>query len=86
MHLFIYGDVIGVGFRYWAAGMARKIGVYGWVRNVDDGVEAVIEGEKVKVEKMIAVCHAGPPTGVVEKVEKKWENYSGEYEDFVIKG
>ncbi|OGG14826.1 hypothetical protein A2773_07030 [Candidatus Gottesmanbacteria bacterium RIFCSPHIGHO2_01_FULL_39_10] len=83
-HLYIYGDVIGVGFRYWTVGMARKIGVYGWVKNLDNCVEAIIEGEKEKVERMIQACHEGPPTGRVEKIEKTWENYTGEYKDFVI--
>ena len=42
----VRGRVQGVGFRYFAADAARREGVSGAVRNLDDGtVEAVAEGD-----------------------------------------
>jgi acylphosphatase len=39
------------------------------VRNLPDGrVEAVFEGEQAAIDRMIAWCHQGPPTAVVETV------------------
>ncbi|MFH0773114.1 MAG: acylphosphatase, partial [bacterium] len=34
VHVYIKGDVIGVGFRAWTKIQAKIIGVNGWVRNV----------------------------------------------------
>ena len=41
-HIFISGDVQGVGFRYFIRSKAKKHQVTGWVRNLAGGkVEAV---------------------------------------------
>ena len=82
-HVFISGLVQGVFFRSSTCGEAQKLGVKGFVRNLPDGrVEAVFEGEKEKVEKIVAWCRKGPPTAWVEKVEVIWEEYKGEFRDF----
>jgi len=45
-HVVVHGQVQGVGFRWWAAREADRLGVTGWVRNRPDGaVEALVEGE-----------------------------------------
>ncbi|HDD46355.1 MAG TPA: acylphosphatase, partial [Candidatus Aenigmarchaeota archaeon] len=60
-HVFISGDVQGVGFRSFVYNNALSLGVKGFVRNLNDGrVEAVFEGEKSKVERMIDLCRKGP--------------------------
>ena len=54
VHLYIKGDVIGVGFRAWTKIQAKIIGVTGWVKNVDDDwVEAQIQGEGETVKQII---------------------------------
>jgi acylphosphatase len=84
-HVFISGLVQGVFFRWETRKNALKNNVKGWVRNLRDGrVEAVFEGEKEDVEKMIKFCEKGPPGAKVEKVEVKWEDYKGEYDSFEI--
>ena len=83
-HIFIYGDVTGVGFRSWTKSKAEKLGLTGWVKNVSDSVEAVLEGEKEKIDQMIKLCHEGPETSWVERVDEKWEEYIGEFEGFEI--
>jgi acylphosphatase len=56
------------------------------VRNLPDGrVEAVFEGEKEAVEKLIEFCRRGPPGARVTKVEISWEPPTGEFKDFKIR-
>ena len=84
-HVFVSGRVQGVFFRYETRQRARRVGVTGWVRNLPDGrVEAVFEGEKEAVEYMVEFCKRGPPAARVEKVDVKWEQYKGEFQDFKI--
>ena len=85
-HVYISGKVQGVFFREYTRNKAKSLGIKGWVRNLRDGrVEAVFEGEKEKVNKMISWCHKGSPYSKVEKVEVKWEEYRGEFNDFEIR-
>ncbi|RJX15458.1 acylphosphatase [Candidatus Bathyarchaeota archaeon] len=84
-HVYVSGRVQGVFFRYETRKEAVKRNVKGWVRNLPDGrVEAVFEGEKEDVEKLIDFCHKGPPLAKVEKVEVFWEKYKGEFKDFKL--
>ncbi len=86
-YLRIYGRVQGVFFRSSMREIAKKNGVTGWVRNVRDGsVEAVIEGEKKALERVIEWAHRGPPLARVDEVKVKWDKYRGEFEDFSILG
>jgi acylphosphatase len=84
-HLRIYGRVQGVFFRSTMREVALELGVNGWVRNMPDGsVEAVVEGEREKVEELIKWAHRGPPLAKVERVEVRWESYRGDWEGFSI--
>ncbi len=81
----ISGIVQGVAFRHYTRGVARKAGVYGWVRNLPDGrVEAVFEGEQTDVQTVMNWCQLGPPGGQVESVQAFTEQYRGEFFDFEI--
>ncbi len=85
-HVYISGKVQGVFFREYTRNKAQSLGIKGWVRNLRDGrVEAIFEGEKEKVEEIISWCHKGSPYSKVEKVEVKWEEYKGEFNDFEIR-
>ncbi len=87
VYLRIYGRVQGVFFRSSMREVARENGVTGWVRNVRDGsVEAVMEGERQALEKVIEWAHRGPPLARVDEVKIKWDEYKGEFEDFSILG
>ena len=81
----VSGLVQGVFFRYNTCDQAERLKVTGWAKNRWDGkVEALLEGEKGDVEKLIAWCHQGPPGAQVDKVEVKWEEYKGEFNSFSI--
>jgi acylphosphatase len=82
----IHGIVQGVFFRASTRDEARSIGVGGWVKNLPDGsVEALFEGEKKKVEAIVAWCHKGPTGARVDKVDIVWEQYKGEYALFDVR-
>ena len=67
----IRGSVQGVGYRAWASGLARALGLSGWVRNRRDGtVEAVFRGPADVVAEMLEDCAEGPPFATVEGVEQ----------------
>ncbi len=86
MHVFISGRVQGVFFRAYTRDTAIREGVHGWVRNVPDGrVEAVFEGDRDKVDRMVAWCHEGSPLGRVDAVEAWEEPYAGEFGRFEIR-
>ncbi len=85
VHVLISGRVQGVFFRDETRQRARKHNVTGWVRNLPDGrVEAVFEGEKGNVERLVEFCKRGPSGARVAQTEVNWEAYTGEFEDLQI--
>ncbi len=85
-HIFVSGRVQGVFFRQNTCWQARQRGLKGWVRNLPDGrVEAVFEGEKKEIEKMIKWTRKGPILANVKRVEVFWEKYKGEFREFEIR-
>ena len=85
-HIFVAGRVQGVFFRSETKHNADRHNVKGWIRNLPDGrVEAVFEGEKEGVQKLIEFCKHGPPSARVTNVELTWENYTGEFASFKMK-
>jgi len=85
-HVLVSGRVQGVFFRSETQDEAIRQGVTGWVRNLPDGrVEAVLEGEKDRVEALIEFCRRGPPGARVTRAEVTWGNYTGEFKSFSIR-
>ena len=70
VHVFVNGDVQGLGFRQAIADKANEQGVTGWVRNLRDGrVEAVLEGPRDEVYRVVGLCRAGPKGARVDGVQ-----------------
>jgi acylphosphatase len=85
-HLTVRGRVQGVYFRASTVQEAQNLRLTGWVRNCLDGsVEAVAEGDRSKVEDLIAWCRRGPRGARVHSVDVNWLVFSGEFQDFRIK-
>ncbi len=86
VHVFISGIVQGVFFRSSTKDKAGELGISGWVRNLSDGrVEAVFEGEKENVEKMVDWCRKGPEYARVSGVDVIPEQYRGEFSGFLLR-
>lgn len=85
VHVHVKGLVQGVFFRFETSRVAKQNRVCGWVKNLRDGsVEAVFEGEKEDVERVVAFCRKGPPGAVVSDVEVSWEPWRGQFKNFRI--
>lgn len=53
-HIFFYGRIQGVGFRYYAVQKANQLGLTGWVKNLYDGsVEMEVEGQEELIDQLI---------------------------------
>ncbi len=66
----IYGKVQGVWYRGWTQTTAQHLGLFGWVRNRDDGtVEALLCGEAELVDRMLDLCIKGPELAQVDQIE-----------------
>jgi acylphosphatase len=85
--VWVQGRVQGVGFRAHVEYSARQIGgLMGWVRNVGyDTVEAVAEGKREKVERLIAAIQQGPRASRVDEARVEWETVTGEESSFGVK-
>ncbi len=85
-HVNVEGRVQGVFFRANTVDKAYSLNIVGWVRNCPDAsVEAVFEGKKDAVEKIINWCRMGPPGALVRNVNVNWEEPTGEFKIFSIK-
>lgn len=74
----MHGRVQGVFFRDTARREASRHGVSGWVRNTPEGtVEAVFEGDRGAVERLVGFAEEGPPEAQVERVETFEEEAEG---------
>jgi acylphosphatase len=74
----VRGKVQGVFFRDSTRRQALKLGLRGWVRNVEDGsVEAVFEGPHEALEHMVEWLHHGPPMARVASVTSQEEPEEG---------
>ncbi|MGO9176399.1 MAG: acylphosphatase [Desulfobaccales bacterium] len=85
LHVLIEGRVQGVFFRAATRDEASALGLAGWVRNLADGrVEALFEGERLALEKLLAWCRQGPPYAYVDHLEVEWQTYLGDLPDFRV--
>ena len=66
----VRGRVQGVYFRATARDEGARLGLQGWVRNVDDGSVALhLQGSSAVVDAMLSWCATGPPAARVDRVE-----------------
>ena len=73
-HVLISGRVQGVNFRAHTRDEAKRAGLEGWVKNLADGrVEAVFEGTRAGVQRLVTWCYSGPPASEIDHVEVEWE-------------
>ena len=82
----VQGEVQGIGYRNFVRTRAAMQGLTGWVTNLSDGnVEAVLEGEKSAIERVIEMCKKGPLFARVSNVNLRCEDKFDKYSSFTIK-
>ena len=85
IRIIVTGKVQGVFFRQALKVMAKKNNVFGWVKNLKNGcVEAVLEGDEEKINRLVEWSHGGPANARVEDVEIHNEKFSGEFIKFDV--
>jgi acylphosphatase len=86
-HIIVKGRVQGVGFRAYVEYHTRQIGgLTGWVRNVGyDTVEAIAEGERSNVERLIEMMKQGPSMSRVDESMVEWGDVAGEFREFGVR-
>ncbi len=93
-HIYVKGDVIGIGFRAWTKIQAKLNSITGWVKNSFNkpdifgsggGVEALIQGEEQNTNNMIAELKKGSSVARVDDVEIFWQEPKEILDGFEIK-
>jgi acylphosphatase len=85
VRVFVSGRVQGVGYRAFVERAAKRLGVAGFVKNLEDGrVEAVAQGSGEAIEKLLAELRKGPRAAKVEKVDVRSEPPAGGLTEFKI--
>jgi acylphosphatase len=81
----VFGDVHYVGFRFSTIEIARDLGLTGWVKNEPGGtVQIIAEGEREKLENLVAWARKGPSLARVEKIDVEWGGATGEISSFDV--
>ena len=85
-HVRIHGKVQGVGYRFFATRVARRLGLKGFIENNRDGtVEATVEGEKTAIDEWLEELKEGPRYAEVTKIDQETKDFSGKLPDFDVK-
>lgn len=85
-HIRVHGKVQGVGFRFFATRVARRLGLKGWIENLRDGsVDAVVEGEANAIDEWVNEIREGPRYAEVTNIDQQTREYTGKLGDFDVK-
>jgi len=85
VRIIVSGRVQGVFYRAETKKMADKLKVKGFIRNVNNNVEAVFEGSDKDVDRLVEFCRNGPIGAIVEDIRILEEKYKNEFKDFEIR-
>ena len=81
----VQGTVQGVFFRQFVKENADKLGVVGFVRNLENNdVEIIAEGEKEKIDSLIGAVQKGPEHSQIRNVKAEERKWSDSFKDFQI--
>jgi len=82
----VAGQVQGVSLRANTWNEARRLGLVGYVGNLNDGsVEIIAEGEEENLKRILSWVKGSPGFAQIEEIKFFWQKPSGEFSDFQIK-
>jgi acylphosphatase len=81
----IHGKVQGVGYRFFATRVARRLGLKGAIQNMRDGtVEAKVEGDSEKIDEWVLQLKEGPRYAEVSQIDQEKKDFTGSLPDFDV--
>ncbi len=81
----VRGRVQGVGFRYFAHELARRLRLVGYVTNLRDGsLRAYAEGSRQALEVFLHQMERGPAGAAVHEAQSHWGPATGQFTCFSI--
>ncbi|HEV8438180.1 MAG TPA: acylphosphatase [Methylomirabilota bacterium] len=82
----VEGRVQGVGYRDYAQRRAERLGLAGYVMNLNDGrVRARAEGPRDLIEEFVRALEKGPPLSHVDAVNVRWMPVTGRFRGFRVR-
>ena len=85
VHISVYGEVQGTGFRTWTKEQADKLNLSGWTRKASDGsIEIFSQGEEEKINDFVSLCWDGPSMAFIDEVLVKDTNPDDSFSGFEI--
>ena len=85
VHISVYGEVQGTGFRTWTKEQADKLNLSGWTRKASDGsIEIFSQGEEEKINDFVSLCWDGPNMAFIDEVLVKDTNPDDSFSGFEI--
>jgi acylphosphatase len=82
----IHGKVQGVGYRFYATRIARRMGLKGSIENLRDGtVEALVQGDPKTIDEFIEELREGPRFAEVTTIEQERRDTVAVLGDFDVK-
>ena len=79
----VYGKVQGVWFRKYTLDCAKRFGIVGIVKNLDDGT-VLVNAMGKNFEDFKKYLKTGPPGSDVNKIKFSWENSVVGFSNFKI--
>ena len=85
VHISVYGEVQGTGFKTWSKEQAEKLNLSGWTRKASDGsIEIFSQGEEEKINDFVSLCWDGPNMAFIDEVLVKDTNPDDSFSGFEI--
>ena len=84
VHVYFSGNVQGIGFRFTVRSLARRMGIKGWVKNLNDGrVELVAQEERITLVEFLEALRK-EFQGYIRKEDLEWLGSGRDIESFHI--
>jgi len=81
----VKGKVQRVGYRDYIESYAREAGLYGWIKNNEDGsVQVVMQGTPDQLKACIEVLNQGSSLSRVESLSVDWRTPEKQFDEFRV--
>jgi len=85
IHCVVKGKVQRVGYRDFVEAYTKEKGLFGWIRNNEDGsVEMVIQGTPDELKDCMEILNQGSILARVENLSVDWRTPEKQFNEFKI--